>query len=220
MTPQKFDEFDRRKIIETIEHYFCEKLSRFGRRKKYLRDQHGKSYWVLGGSGDWHGFQSDMIEVERERGKNGVLVIAKRFRNRIDIFAGQLQPLIDNVSSLSHAENGDYQFNISILDNVLFFKELPSTLLKLRKISEVTYPEAQKLSDKKVAEVKLILDNLPPEQRRQILERWQTDVVVTVRNSSTGGTSEQRELASTSGRHTELIRKATHKAPPSNLPYR
>ena len=179
MTSQKFDEFDRRKVIEKIEPYFGVRLSCFSRRKKYLRDQHGKSYWVLGGCGDWHGFQSDMLEVERKRGENGVLVIAKRFKSRIDIFAGQLQPLIDNASSLTLTVNGVYEFNIYTRDNGLFVKELRSTRPSLIKINELTYSETQMLSDKKVAAAKSILDSLSPDQRRREFERWQTDVLAT-----------------------------------------
>ena len=58
MKSPKFDEQDRSKVISEIEEYFNTRLSRVGSRRKYLKDENGKSYWVFGGYEDWHGIHN------------------------------------------------------------------------------------------------------------------------------------------------------------------
>lgn len=169
MKSLKFDEHDRKKVISEVEEHFGVQLSRVGSRRKFLESEGGKTFWVLGGYDDWHGIPPEMVDEEKCRNTNGVLVVAKRYNNRIDIFSGPLQPLIDNKGMLSHTKKGEYQFNINIRGNHLFIKEIQG--LSLVKLGEAQYSEEEKDSEKKVQEIKAVLSKLSPEERRELLAK-------------------------------------------------
>lgn len=146
-------------------------MSRVGSRRKFLEDSNHRTFWVLGGYENWHGIPSDMLEEEEKRNSNGILVVAKRYSNKIDVFTGSLQALIKNKTKLSHTQKGDYQFNIHIRGKHLFVKEI--TQLSLTKLGEAPYTDNEKYADKKVEKVKSILNKLSPEERKEILEAYE-----------------------------------------------
>lgn len=150
-----------------MEQHFGTKLSRVGKYRKFLQDPSGKSYWVFGGYEDWHGITSDMLKEEQSRATDGVLVVAKRHKSTIDIFAGPLNPLIANSRDLSHTQTGDYQFNIAVRGNSLTIKEIPAlTLRKLgapQEVGPAVSPEFK--------EAEAMLAKLSPEERLRLLEQ-------------------------------------------------
>lgn len=168
MTQQKFDEHDRKKVIAEVEKEFGIKLSPVGNRRKYLQDETGKTYWIFGGYEDWHGIPPDMMEAEEKRAGEGVLIVAKRNKNNIDIFAGDLRQLIGHKRDLSKTVKGDYQFNIRIRGNRLFIKEVAG--LTITKLGAAVYTGEEKESDKKFGELEALVGKLTPEQRKQLLE--------------------------------------------------
>jgi len=167
MSSPKFDETDRDKVISEIERHFKVSLSRVGRRRKYLSDKNGRSFWVVGGYENWHGIPPDMLREEQRRATNGVLVVAKRYDSKIDIFAGDLQKLIDNENKLSHTKNGDFQFNIDIRLNRIIIKEIPD--LVLLKIGTPSYERIERKEDRKAREMEEYIRSLTPEQKNQFL---------------------------------------------------
>lgn len=120
----KFNESDRDKVIAVVEQHFGVKLSNVGTRKKYLQDQSGRSFWVLGGYDNWHGIPPDMMEEEVKRNTNGVLVVAKRHLHSIEIFAGGLKPMVQSKGDLYRTKNGDFHFNVHIVLTHLNIKEI------------------------------------------------------------------------------------------------
>lgn len=129
MKSVKFDESDRGKVIAEVESHFGVTLSRVGKFHKFLKDASGKSYWVLGGYEYWHGVPSEMLEAEKQDPTDGVLIVAKRWPKAIDIFFGELQPMVVNERALCHTQTGDFQFNIFIRGNLMTVKEIPSLVL-------------------------------------------------------------------------------------------
>ncbi|GMR20368.1 MAG: hypothetical protein BMS9Abin36_0963 [Gammaproteobacteria bacterium] len=170
MISQRFDEQDRKKVISEVETHFGVSLSRVGSRRKFLEDSNHRTFWVLGGYDDWHGIPPDMIEDEEKRNSNGVLIVAKRHKNRIDVFSGSLQLLIVNKAKLAHTKKGDYQFNIHIRGNHLFVKEIAE--LSLAKLGEASYTNEDKVTDKKTEEIEALLNELSPEEQKEILETY------------------------------------------------
>jgi hypothetical protein len=168
MKKLKFDETDREKVISEIEKFFKVILTRSGRRRKSLSDQNKKSCWVLGGYDNWHGIPPDMMAEEKKRSTNGILVVAKRYTSRIDIFIGSLQKLVDNENFLSHTQNGDFQFNIDIRGDHLFVKEVDG--LTLIRLGGSTYSQEDKEIDSKDIELKGIIRGLSLEQKRKLIE--------------------------------------------------
>jgi hypothetical protein len=108
-----------------------------------------------------------MLDEKARRATDGVLVVAKRYKNIIDIYSGPLQPLIKSKHSLSHTQKGDYQFNIDIRGNHLSIKEVQG--LYLTKLGEAPYSVEEKCSDTKAKEIKSLLNKLTPEERDQLL---------------------------------------------------
>lgn len=60
--------------------------------------------------------------------------------------------------------------NINVRGNHLFIKEIPG--FSLSKLSEAPYSGESKESDKEIEKVKKLLNNLPPEDRRKIIETY------------------------------------------------
>jgi len=169
MSKIKFDETDRYQVIKEIESYFGVKLSPVGSRRKYLQDQNKRTFWVFGGYDDWHGIPSEMMEAEEKRNADGILVIAKRGRNKIVIYTGALLPLIKSKHTLSHTQKGEYQFNIRERDGFLIINEVPK--LRLSKLGSAASSIEEKESDKNVKELEAIFSSLSPEKKNQILEK-------------------------------------------------
>ena len=168
MSSKKFDKYDRKRVISEVEKHYGVRLSKVGRREKHLRDETGRSYWVLGGHGDWHGIPSQMMIMEEERQTNGVLVIAERYLDKMLIFSGDLRPLIENQMSLSHTKAGEYQFNIRVRGDSLIIIQVPACVLKL--IATVTYTEEDKGSDKGRDQMGRLLDKYAPEKKKEFLD--------------------------------------------------
>ena len=62
----KFDNLARLRVIDAVHEHFDVTLKRVGRRYKWLRDESGRNWWVLGGKDDWHGIPEDMMEHEEQ----------------------------------------------------------------------------------------------------------------------------------------------------------
>ena len=169
MPKPKFDEHDRNKVISEVEKHLSVKLSRVGSYRKFLQDSAGKSYWVFGGYDDWHGIQSDMLQEEQRRSSDGVLVVAKRHRSSIDIFVGQLQPLIDNFRDLSHTKAGGHHFNVAIRGNIMSINELP--VLSLRKLGSAQEVGPAVDPHSATSKVEAMLVKLSPAERLRVLEQ-------------------------------------------------
>ena len=169
MSSQKFDENDRRKVISQVEDHFGVKLTTYGSRRKCLKDAQGRTFWVLGGYEDWHGIPSDMLKEEERQNSDGIIVIAKRHKNGIDLFWGNLRDIINNREKLSKTVKGDYQFNIKIRGNHLFIKETPG--FSLSKIANTPYYDEEKEYDKKMERIKHEFEKLTPEEQEELLDK-------------------------------------------------
>lgn len=166
MTNPRFDETDRHKVIAEIELHFGIKLSPVGTRRKYLRDQNKRTFWVFGGYEDWHGIPAEMMEAEEKLDAEGILVIAIRGLTSIDIYTGPLKPLIKSKKTLSHTKKGDYQFNIQLRGNSLSVREVPG--LHLTRLGTTTYPTEEKTANKKIEKVEAFIRRLSPGARTEL----------------------------------------------------
>jgi hypothetical protein len=61
----KSDEVDRERVVQVLQSSLGIRLARAGARRKWFRDEHGRSYWVLVGTGDWHGIPEEMMQGRR-----------------------------------------------------------------------------------------------------------------------------------------------------------
>lgn len=110
----KFQNQDREELIRIVEEHYNIRLSKFGRRQKWMRDNSGRFWWVLGGYDRWHGIPEEMVEAEQESPANGMLVVglAKWGPRGIDleVFSGRTETLVREKNRLSLSEKGEYNF--------------------------------------------------------------------------------------------------------------
>jgi hypothetical protein len=101
-----------------------------------MTDEAGRIYWIMG-YGDWHGIEPDMIDA-LEPDHNALLVIARRAKQTIKVFAGPLRPLLQKLGQLAIAESGQLQFDLDDARGKLVVKQVPEATLDL--LTEFNFP--------------------------------------------------------------------------------
>ena len=94
MAHAKFDETDRRAVVDELGRRLGVQINQVGRRRKWLCDHSGRNYWVLGGYADWHGIPEEMMDAEMADPSDGFVVIAMRRQSDMEIFLGPLARLV------------------------------------------------------------------------------------------------------------------------------
>lgn len=130
MATYKFSEDDRKQVISKVESVYGLKLSRIENYRKYLQDNSGQRYIILGGYGDWHGIDKNIF-FEEEKGRNNtLLIIAKCSPNHIDIYSGNFSIILNNKKRLTVTGDGrQYEFNLITRPDRLLLREIPSMVL-------------------------------------------------------------------------------------------
>lgn len=78
MPQSKFDETDRRVVVDALSRQSGLQLERVGRRRKCFRDDEARCYRILGGYGEWHGIPEEMMNEEISSNSDGLLMISMR----------------------------------------------------------------------------------------------------------------------------------------------
>jgi hypothetical protein len=167
MSAQKFDEFDRLQTIQAIERCLTVKLSRVGSRSKFLIDEDGAAYLVLGGYRDWHGIPQEILLAAGTKSP-GKLVIAKRLPATIRVYSGPLKTLLDNEHKLLSNAAGDRQFNLGWSGDHPYISEVRD--LRLELLMEIDYSEEAREEDRRQKKIRQLLANLSPDQREAVLD--------------------------------------------------
>jgi len=134
----KFTNEDRSLVVAELEKIQKSKLEPVKPSRKLFKDEKGMFYLIFGGKNDWHGIRPNLIEQIAQNNKEGALVIAKKYRTKMDICVGSLLKLMLNKTKLVKTAKGDYQFHVFLTEDGLFLKEIPE--LYLNKVSEIFYP--------------------------------------------------------------------------------
>ncbi len=163
----KFDNLDRGHVVREIEERCGVTLKKVGRHFKWLRDESGRNWWVLGAQDNWHGVQEVMIEDERRAQVGGVLVIADRKHASIDVFKGPLEPLV-SASDGFRRPSGNYSFNVKICGDRMWVKEAPDAVL--HRSDTIPYSAEDKERDRKQNEFQKLVSAMTPEQLKQLKE--------------------------------------------------
>lgn len=121
----KFTEKDRKLVIETLEKIQQTKITPINRFRKLFKDENGLLYLVSGGTDDWHGINSNIMETLKDLQQESVFIIAKKYETRIDIFAGSLKEFIKYKDKLIKTKKDSYQFHFILTGNGLYLKEVP-----------------------------------------------------------------------------------------------
>ena len=174
---RKFDNQDREQVISEVEKHFDVKLHPIGTRKKYLKDENGKRYWVFGGYDYWHGIPSEMMDAEIQESEKASFIVAVRKKTRIDIYDGSIEPLVVGRNRLKRNKKRDYQFTVEERLGQLDVKEIKG--LKLRRIAVREYSINQKDSDRdsflKGERIKNFVSKLSDEDKADFLSQFKVD---------------------------------------------
>ena len=170
-TVEKFDNSDRKRVIDAIQDHFDVQLTKVQNRNKWLQDETGRNWWVLGGKGDWHGIPEDMMDHEEQAENEGMFVIAQKQSTRIEMFAGPLTPFTDARNNLSPVKQQDgsyqYQFTVKTRGNQLRCDRVPSAALQ--EFAAFPYSSEAKEKDAKIEEVKKLWLGASAEERKEIV---------------------------------------------------
>ena len=170
-TVEKFDNSDREHVIDAIRNHFGTKLAKVGNRDKWLQDESGRNWWVLGGKDDWHGIPEEMMNHEELAEREGMLVIARKKSKSIEMFAGPSTPFISAKEKLYRTAQGDgsyqYQITVKTKGNHLICDQV--TNAELRKFGALPYSSTEKEQNRKISELKKIWVDASSEERKEIV---------------------------------------------------
>lgn len=146
----KFDENDRHMVINKLQDTLHVSLSPIRNYRKYLKDENGNRYCVLGGYDTWHGIPGLIIDENTIANVKRYLVIAVKLKSKMDLYIGLMDSLIENKHKLTKTKEGEYHFDINTRNDALYINQLPN--FRLTKIAEVEnlkdiYDKFNKLSD-------------------------------------------------------------------------
>lgn len=171
MTSVRFDEIDRRAVIDSLSRQLGVRLTVVGRRRKWLKDEFQRHYWVIGGYGEWHGIPAEMMDAEVASPSGGILAIAMRLRQAIQIYVSPLAPFVDARSALNRARKttGDYQFTYTKRGIHLVIDQAPS--IALSDLTGFSFDDTAKTAVKKSREAEKLIAALPENELRALLTK-------------------------------------------------
>lgn len=143
MKAEKFTPVDRKFVTDELAKLQKTTLEPVKSFRKIFRDEKEMIYVVFGGKNDWHGLNGKMIEYLKNYKREGALVIAKKYRSKIDLCVGSLSMFISNFDRLINTQKGDLQFHCELTEDGLFIKEIPE--LFLNRITEIPLAGQSKL---------------------------------------------------------------------------
>ncbi|MEY2158657.1 MULTISPECIES: hypothetical protein [unclassified Rhodanobacter] len=176
MNHAKFDETDRRAVVDVLSKQLGTTLAPVGSRRKWFKDEAQRSYWIIGGYEDWHGIPAEMMDAEADSPTAGILVIALRQIHEIRIYAGLLAPLVEAREKLMRAlkTSGDYQLTYTNHDyRYLVIDQAPHVVLS--GISGFSFGEEEKTSVARLREAEKLLMALPADELHDLLVKFHAD---------------------------------------------
>ena len=138
---EKFNNFDRRPVIDAIHAKFDVTLTPVGKRQKWLQDESGRNWWVLGGKKDWHGIPEEMMKDEEQARIEGRLVIAQLKTRSLEAFCGRLAPFVNARNEFSRAPLGgenQYQFMVRSCGDCLRIDKIN---VELKRFDRIPYSD-------------------------------------------------------------------------------
>jgi hypothetical protein len=108
-----------------------------GHLRKLYKPLKSSTFYIIIGGYEWHGITLSLVETLMKRSQKAHLVIAHRHlvhAYRYELYVGDFQPLMENLYRLTLTRDGNLDFNLALLGDMIYVKEVPSCIL--RKIGE------------------------------------------------------------------------------------
>lgn len=122
---------EREELIKFIEEKLNLKLTPIGRKKAYFHDQTEKLYCLMVANENWQQYHGLNVEYLSDKDcQTGVLFIGICYSDKMEIFQGPIQALVENKNLLPK----NSQFHTIEKGDFLLIKEVPGC--KLTKIGE------------------------------------------------------------------------------------
>jgi hypothetical protein len=168
---EKFLKEDRELVVQELEKIQKSSLNSIKPFRKLYRDEEGRYYCIFGGVNNWHGISHGIMKKIKKNPNKTLLVVAKKYRTRIDVCVGIAEKLLSNINNLPQTKTGGFQFHVVLTENGLYFLEIPD--LKLPKISEIILtlksPTKYELSEiKKIVNIDLLNKSIDSENEEEL----------------------------------------------------
>ncbi|RIK34576.1 MAG: hypothetical protein DCC52_00240 [Chloroflexi bacterium] len=164
----KFTQTDREMVIQELEKIQKSPLTPAKPSRKLFVDKNGKYYCIFGAATGWHGVSPELLNELKIRADKTLLVIAKKYRTRIDICVGTVNKLVEQRQKLKKTKQGGLQFHTILTEDGMYCLEIPE--LQLKKIGEIflsadVSPSLDLSEIKKIVNLELLsgFTNLDPE---------------------------------------------------------
>jgi len=131
MANEKFTTEDRKVVVAELEAIQKTKLMPVNSSRRLFTDERGMLYLFFGGTGDWHGMRPNTVNELRNYNKEGALIIAKKYRSKIDICVGPLSLLIRNLNKFLANQKGDLHFHTALTEDGMYVEEAPDLRLNI-----------------------------------------------------------------------------------------
>src|ERR1041384_6546880 len=156
----KFSTHDRDLVIKELEKIQKSNLSLVKPSRRLYKDEAGRYYCIFGGKDIWHGISYEQMSQLESIYQRTLLVIAKKYRTRMDICVAAIDKLVLEKDKLP-TKNDGYYFHLSLTEDGMFLQQLPS--LHLKKIAEIRFsikaPSQYDLSGiKRIIDIELLPD--------------------------------------------------------------
>ena len=166
----KFDNLDRKRVIDTIQEHFGVKLDQVAQRPKWLRDESGRTWWVLGGVGDWHDIPKEMMEYEIDAQMEGMLAITEKKRATLEVFVGPLHQLVSSRDDLSqNKKTGARHFTVKVMRDHIQCDQVPAVVLK--RIASIAHTDEDRERVRIQNEANKMITGLSAEELGGLLEK-------------------------------------------------
>ena len=137
----KFNNEDRRLLIQELERIQGVTLEHFSGSQKLYKSSNDHVYLIQGGKEFWHGINKQIVDQLKEpefQKDNSILVIAKKYHTQLDIYVGSLQLFVRNLDKLIPTKNSGLQFHCQLTEDGLFIEEIPNLICN--KVHTIYYP--------------------------------------------------------------------------------
>jgi hypothetical protein len=144
---KKFSKEDRQLVVNTLQQVLDIKLEQLSgispRLYRIKKSKFNEMYLVIGGIGNWHGIKEDQLNdiVHAYRSMNeriysrygvlGVLILAEKNQDKIDIFRCSLNEFLNSRDRLIVNYENDHQFHHERTGDTVRIKEIPNLELDL-----------------------------------------------------------------------------------------
>ena len=140
-TLAKFNKEDREFVVGELERLLGTQFFKVRPHQKVFRDKGNTWYCINGGTGSWHGITESTFQDVLKQANEARLVVAVKFKDRIEVYWGDMHTLIENRDRLSFSKKRVYQYTFRITGSRLCIKEVDNYCLNLE--FTLSYPESQ-----------------------------------------------------------------------------